>query len=43
MTHFVNDNGFNVFRLPVRWQWLVNSDTVDSGTLDPGNWAYYDQ
>ncbi|CZR57596.1 uncharacterized protein PAC_07485 [Phialocephala subalpina] len=37
MAHFVNDDGFNPFRLRVVWQWLVNNAIVASGALDPGN------
>lgn len=40
MTHFVNDDGFNVFRLPVGWQFLTND--VLTGTLDEDNFAEYD-
>lgn len=43
MTHFVNDDGFNVFRLPVAWQWLINTPTAASGVLHAGNTALYDQ
>ena len=25
MAHFVNDDGFNIFRLPVGWQFLTNN------------------
>jgi endoglucanase len=32
--------GFNTFRLPVSWQYLVND--VLGGTLDPDNWTKYD-
>ncbi|KAF8866278.1 glycoside hydrolase [Acephala macrosclerotiorum] len=37
MTHFVNDDGFNVFRLPVAWQWIINNATAASGVLHEGN------
>ena len=40
MQHFVNDDGFNVFRLPVGWQFLTND--VLTGTLDEDNFAEYD-
>lgn len=42
MQHFVNDDGFNVFRLPVGWQFLINNDTTPSGTLDADNLVEYD-
>ncbi|KAF8313040.1 cellulase-domain-containing protein, partial [Clavulina sp. PMI_390] len=35
------DDGFNIFRLPVGWQYLVNG--VLGGTLDPTNLATYDE
>lgn len=41
MQHFVNDDGLNIFRLPVSWQYLVNG--VLGGTLDATNWGRYDQ
>ncbi|KAI9566235.1 carbohydrate-binding module family 1 protein/Glycoside hydrolase family 5 protein [Boletus coccyginus] len=40
MTHFLNDDKFNVFRLPVGWQFLTNN--VATGTLDQANFAKYD-
>lgn len=40
MKHFVTDDGLNAFRLPVAWQYLVNS--VLGGTLDSANFAAYD-
>ncbi len=40
MKHFVDDDGFNVFRLPVGWQFLTNS--VAGGDIDEDNWAKYD-
>ncbi|EGN97356.1 glycoside hydrolase family 5 protein [Serpula lacrymans var. lacrymans S7.3] len=40
MTHFVNDDKFNIFRLPVGWQYLTNN--VLTGTLDETNFAEYD-
>lgn len=41
MQHFVNDDKFNLFRLPVGWQYLVNG--VLGGTLYAPNLATYDQ
>ncbi|EMD34838.1 glycoside hydrolase family 5 protein [Gelatoporia subvermispora B] len=41
MTHFVNDDGYNVFRLPVGWQYLTND--VLGGDLDEANAAEYDE
>ncbi|KAL7780827.1 glycoside hydrolase family 5 protein [Trichoderma afarasin] len=41
MQHFVKDDGFNIFRLPVSWQYLVNANL--GGTLDATNLGYYDQ
>lgn len=35
MQHFANDDGFNVFRIPVAWQSLVNNDLV-TNQLDRG-------
>ena len=40
MKHFVNDDGFNVFRLPVGWQFLTND--VLGGTIDEDNFKEYD-
>ena len=40
MTHFVNDDGFNTFRLPVGWQFLTGGS--ESGTLNAANFAEYD-
>ncbi|THU89939.1 endoglucanase [Dendrothele bispora CBS 962.96] len=40
MQHFVKDDGFNTFRLPVSWQFLTND--VLTGTLDETNFAKYD-
>lgn len=40
MKHFVDDDGLNVFRLPVAWQYLVNNQL--GGTLDSANFAEYD-
>lgn len=41
MSHFVNDDKFNIFRLPVAWQWLVNNQV--GGTLDANKTGQYDQ
>jgi endoglucanase len=41
MQHFVKDDKFNIFRLPVGWQYLVNNKL--GGNLDSGNIAKYDQ
>lgn len=41
MSHFVNDDNFNIFRLPVGWQWLVNNQL--GGTLDANKTGMYDQ
>jgi len=41
MSHFVNNDKLNIFRLPVAWQYLVNN--VLGGTLDSTNLAKYDQ
>jgi endoglucanase len=43
MTHFVKDDNFNTFRLPVGWQWLINSKTTAGGALNAANWGLYDQ
>lgn len=40
MTHFVNDDKYNIFRLPVSWQFLTNN--VITGTLNETNFAEYD-
>ncbi|TDL21937.1 glycoside hydrolase family 5 protein, cellulose binding module 1 [Rickenella mellea] len=40
MTHFVNDDGYNVFRLPVGWQFLTGNQPT--GTLVDANFAEYD-
>ncbi len=39
MQHFSKDDGMNMFRLPVGWQYLVNGKL--GGTLDLGNLAKY--
>jgi len=41
MQHFVNDDKFNLFRLPVGWQYLLNNTL--GGTLNSANFAKYDQ
>ncbi len=41
MRHFVYDDGLNVFRLPVGWQYLVAGQL--GGQLDPGFFADYDK
>lgn len=41
MSHFSKDDGMNIFRLPVGWQWLVASKL--GGTLDANNFGKYDQ
>jgi endoglucanase len=41
MKHFAKDDGMNMFRLPVGWQFLVNNKL--GGSLDTGNLAKYDQ
>ncbi|KAH7922900.1 glycoside hydrolase family 5 protein, cellulose binding module 1 [Leucogyrophana mollusca] len=40
MTHFVNDDKYNIFRLPVSWQFLTNN--VITGTLNQTNFVEYD-
>ncbi|MCJ1387675.1 hypothetical protein MMC18_000518 [Xylographa bjoerkii] len=40
MVHFTNADGFNLYRLPVGWQYLVNN--VLGGPLDPEYSAHYD-
>lgn len=40
MQHFVRKDNFNIFRLPVGWQYLVNY--VPGGSLDPQFFATYD-
>lgn len=40
MQHFVNDDGFNVFRLPVGWQFLTND--VLGGPVNDANLQKYD-
>lgn len=41
MQHFVEDDGYNVFRLPVGWQFLTNG--ILGGDLNAANFAEYDQ
>ncbi|KAK7990141.1 hypothetical protein PG989_010456 [Apiospora arundinis] len=40
MRHFVNDDKFNIFRLPVGWQYLTNGSPT--GNLNANNLARYD-
>ena len=40
MNHFVQDDGFNAFRLPVGWQFLAND--VLGADLDEANFQEYD-
>lgn len=40
MQHFVNDDGFNLFRLPVGWQFLTNN--VATSVINEANFAEYD-
>jgi endoglucanase len=41
MRHFYEDHDFNVFRLPVGWQWLTNH--VLGGPLHQDNFSKYHQ
>ncbi|KAK3614716.1 hypothetical protein LTR56_027072 [Elasticomyces elasticus] len=41
INHFVKDDGLNVFRLPVGWQYLLNNNL--GGTLDATNFGKYDK
>ncbi|KAI1373374.1 glycoside hydrolase family 5 protein [Hypoxylon crocopeplum] len=41
MQHFVKDDGINMLRLPISWQFLVNNQL--GGNLNSGNLAKYDQ
>lgn len=41
MDHFVRDDGLNVFRLPVGWQYLTNDE--EDGTLSSATFPIYDQ
>ncbi|KAG2146314.1 glycoside hydrolase family 5 protein [Suillus clintonianus] len=40
MQHFVTDHGYNVFRLPVGWQYLTSDQMT--GVLDANQFANYD-
>ena len=40
MQHFVSDDGFNVFRLPVGWQFLTGN--TPTGNIVAANLAEYD-
>ncbi|GLI79678.1 endoglucanase EG-II [Penicillium ochrochloron] len=40
MRHFVNDDTFNIFRLPTGWQFLVANNL--GGSLDSNNFGKYD-
>ncbi len=40
MSHFTKDDGMNIYRLPVGWQFLVNDNL--GGPLDPTNIDKYD-
>ncbi|KAF7192990.1 Endoglucanase EG-II [Pseudocercospora fuligena] len=41
MQHFVSNDGLNVFRLPVSWQYLLNNNL--GGTLDSTNFGTYNR
>ncbi|KAI0147221.1 glycoside hydrolase superfamily [Xylariaceae sp. FL1272] len=41
MNHFVQDDGMNLMRLPISWQFLVNNQL--GGDLDDASFAKYDQ
>jgi endoglucanase len=41
LAHFYDDDGFNAFRFPVGWQYLINSDNASS-VLDEKNFKDYD-
>lgn len=41
MQHFLQDNGLNIFRLPVSWQYLTKKTL--GGALNPTNFGYYDE
>jgi endoglucanase len=43
MLHFTNDDGFNTFRLPASWQYLIINADTDTATLNPTNFAVYDK
>jgi endoglucanase len=40
MTHFVKDDGYNTFRLPVAWQFLTNY--VLGAPINADNMVKYD-
>ena len=40
MSHVIKDDGLNIYRLPVGWQFLVNDNV--GGPLDPTNIGKYD-
>ena len=40
MKHFADDDGFNLFRLPISWQYLVNGNL--GGPLDEDIFSQYD-
>ncbi|KAI0058138.1 endo-beta-1,4-glucanase [Artomyces pyxidatus] len=42
MKHFVQNDGYNIFRLPVGWQYLTGNDTTAVSTLNATNFAEYD-
>jgi endoglucanase len=42
MQHFVKDDGFNIFRLPVAWQFLIGNANTAGSTLNAANFAKYD-
>lgn len=41
MTHFVNDDTFNIFRLPTGWQYIVANEL--GGSLNSNNFGEYDK
>jgi endoglucanase len=43
MAHFVKDDHFNIFRLPVGWQYLTGGTPNAASTLNSGNLQKYDQ
>jgi endoglucanase len=42
MFHFVSQEKFNIFRLPVGWQYLTNNPNTGTAALDPINSGKYD-
>ncbi|RDW84828.1 hypothetical protein BP6252_02418 [Coleophoma cylindrospora] len=44
MAHFATNDGLNMFRLPVTWQYLINNNSTvtDTSTLDATNFGKYD-